>query len=440
MRIGWFTPYSTESAIAEVSAHVVAELAGRDDIEIELWVTGASHGELREASLPVFDLDDGAPTDDQLGAYDWCVYHYGDHATFHAAIHEVAVRRPGIVVLHDRVLQNLFSGMWIARDLDPARYVERMGAWYGESGRRVATDAMTGRGDRPWERVDEMLRFPLWQEAMVGALGVLVHSESHAHEVRTGWGGPVHTAALPTYPSDWRDRDHGAAPRNGRLQLLTVGYVNPNKRVLEVVRALARNRDISDLVRYTIVGSFHKDSPYVAEIRYVIECGGLEDCVELLGWRDDAELERLMASADVFINLRWPTMEGGSASLARQLPWGKPIVAFDSGVFGELPPGALVKIPPGDYDGMAADLRTLAQDAQLRARIGGVGREAARSMTVGAYADTLLELIEESDRWAPMTGLCDRIADELALLGADSRLPVLDLVADEVARLFPEGS
>jgi glycosyltransferase involved in cell wall biosynthesis len=431
MRIGWFTPYSRQSAIGEVSQHVVSELAGR--AEVELWITGGD--DPREATVPVFDLDDGPPTDEQLHGYDWCVYHYG----VHAAIHNVAIRRPGIVVLHDRVLQNLFSGMWIARDRDPARYVERMGAWYGEPGRRVAVDAMIGRGGRPWDNVEDNLRFPLWEEAMIGAVGVLTHADSHAEHIRREWGGPVRRAGLPTYPSDWVDQPDPPAMPNGRLQLLTVGHVNPNKRVLEVVRALARNADMADLVRYTIVGSFHPDSAYVAEIRAEITRHGLDDCVELLGWRDDGELNRLMGQADVFVNLRWPTLEGSSASLVRQLPWGKPIVTFDSGFFGELPPGAVVKIPPQDYDGLAADLRTLVQDAALRDRIGAAGREAARSMTVAAYAEALLLLIDDAERWAPMSNLCDRVADEIALLGADARLPVVDIVADQVAQMFPDG-
>jgi glycosyltransferase involved in cell wall biosynthesis len=434
VRIGWFTPFSRRSAIAEVSQHVTAELAGRVDVEI--WGTGCD--EPCRTDLPLHDLDERLPTPEELDRYDWCVYHYGDHAPFHARIHEVAVQRPGIVVLHDRVLQNLFSGMWIARDRDPARYVERMGAWYGEDGRRAASDAMVGRGRRPWDNVEDYLRFPLWHEAMIGALGVLTHSASHADDVRTGWGGPVRSVSLPTYPGDWAERPAATPAPDDRTRLLTVGYVNPNKRVLEVVRALARDPAVSARIHYTIAGSYADDSPYVQELRAEIDKAGLQDTVELTGWCDDERLEQLMADADVFINLRWPTLEGGSASLVRQLPWAKPVIAFASGAFGELAPGAVATVPPNDYDGLVADLGVLIGDPALRARIGAAGREAARSMTVAAYVDTLLALIEEADHWAPMTAFCDRIADELALLGVDSRLPAVDVVADQVARMFPD--
>jgi len=434
MRIAWFTPYSTSSAIGELSQHVVGELARRCDVD--LWITGAD--DARPADVPVFDLVASPPTDEQLAAYDACVYHYGDQADFHAAIHDVAVRRPGIVVLHDRVLQNLFAGMWISRDRDPARYVERMGALYGESASRIAREAITGRRARPWSNVDDMLRYPLFEEALIGAVGVVTHSASHANEVKAAWGGPVVELFLPTYPTDWVERPPAAAPAGDRLQLLTVGYVNPNKRVLEVVRTLAHHPDVAARVRYRVLGGFNPRSPYVAEIREEVARHGLEDVVELLGWQPDDVLDRYMAAADAFVNLRWPTMEGGSASLMRQLPWAKPVVAFDSGFFGELPAGAIVRVAPEDYEGLAADLRTLERDPELRARIGAAGREAAGRLTVERYADGLLEFLGGLEAWEPVTALCDRVGDELAAMKADGRLPVVDLVAAEIAAMFPK--
>jgi glycosyltransferase involved in cell wall biosynthesis len=433
MKIGWFTPFSRASAIAELSEHLVAELARHCDVE--LWITGAH--DPRPMTVTMFNLEDAPPTDEQLASYDACVYHYGDHAQYHGPIHDAAIRRPGIVVLHDRVFQNLFAGMWMGRDHDPARYVERMGAWYGEDGLRVASDAVTGRRSQSWAKVEEVLRFPLFEEALIGATGVVTHSASHAAEISAAWGGQVVELFLPTYPTDWVQRPEAPDDGDPRLKLLTVGYVNPNKRVLEIVRTLAHHPDLAERIHYTVLGPFAHDSPYIKEIRREISRHGLDDTVVLLGWRPDSVLERHMAAADVFVNLRWPTLEGGSASLLRQLPWGKPVVAFDSGFFGELPAGSVVKVAPDDYDRLAADLRTLARDEGLRARIGSAGREAARGLTVERYVEGLLRFIDDVASWNPLTELCDRIGDELAAMGVDGRLPSVDAVSREVAAMFP---
>src|SRR5205823_1506279 len=74
----------------------------------------------------------------------------------------------------------------------------------------------------------------------------------------------------------------------------------------------------------------------------------LDEIVHFVGRQPDDVLESYMAQADLFINLRSPTLEGGSASLMRQLPYGRPVIAYDSGVFGEVPRDALAHVAPRD--------------------------------------------------------------------------------------------
>ncbi len=55
------------------------------------------------------------------------------------------------------------------------------------------------------------------------------------------------------------------------------------------------------------------------------------------GFAPLAEMERLIAAADIGINLRNPTMGENSGSLLRMLSYGQPVIVSDSGSYREIP-------------------------------------------------------------------------------------------------------
>ena len=54
------------------------------------------------------------------------------------------------------------------------------------------------------------------------------------------------------------------------------------------------------------------------------------------------------ATADVVLNLRYPTLGETSGAALRVMAAGRPLVVFDHGWYGELPDEAAVKVPPLD--------------------------------------------------------------------------------------------
>jgi glycosyltransferase involved in cell wall biosynthesis len=434
VKIAWFTPLSRRSAIGEFSVHVAAELARFADVE--LWT--ADEPPFLGTELPIVTYSQGSPELDRLGEPDVIIYNLGDYLPFHRDIFEVSRNHPGLVILHDRVLHHLFAGMWLA-GADPKRqlYLERMRAYYGKAGAEAARATLEGESQPVWESDEEVLRYPLYEEGILTAHAVVTHSESQARDIRARWLGPVRALHLPCY-SDVLRRVDAARPRDpdGLVQLLSVGHVNPNKQVHRVVEMLAADPELAARVRYTIVGPNDDFKAYVNDLRRFIarHADGLN--VEILGWQPEEELDRLMAQTDIFVNLRHPVMEGSSASLMKQLAYARPVLCFESGFFGELPEGALIRVAAGDFAAADRALRELIDDPGLRKRMGEQAHALAASYDEQSYVEGLLSLIEESRHAAPALDFLSSVARTLGEMSVDEILPTFDEIASDFARIL----
>lgn len=435
MRIAWFTPLARRSAIGEFSVHVAAELA--KFAEVELWTSDASP--LLDTELPVVRYRPGSSELGGLSQHDTIVYNMGDYLPFHGDIHAVSREHPGVVILHDRVLHHLFAGKWlIGQDSSRELYVERMCAYYGEPGAEAARLSLEGERRPVWESDEEVLAYPLYEEGILDALGVVTHSESQAADVKARWVGPVRALHLPCYSDTLRQVDGGPPPQSdGPLRLLTVGHLNPNKQVHRVVEMLAADPELASQVTYTIVGPDDGFKAYVNDLRRFVARHADRLNVEILGWQPPDQLDRLMCQTDIFVNLRHPVMEGSSASLMRQLAYGRPALCFESGFFGELPAEAVVRVPAGDFVAAGAALRELVGDQARRRRVGEQARALTTSYNERVYVEGLLELIEQSRRAAPALGFLDAVARELGNMHVDGRLPIFDEIANDFARILP---
>lgn len=435
MRVAWFTPYSTRSAIGEFSQHVTAALATLADVE--LWTPTAL--DPRPSEVPVIQFGGaGAEAAREPGGYDHVIYNIGNYWPFHADIHAVMERHPGTVILHDRVLHHLFAEIWRREPQGLGTgYVKRMQTYHGEAGARVASEFLAGARAPVWESDAEVARYPLDAAALQGALGAVTHSSEHAASLRRRWLGPVCALFLPSYVAVLEAAAATGtprpSPREGRLQLTSLGHVTPNKHAERVVRMLAEDPELASRVHYTIVGPYEEDSAYVAELRAAVESSPQLN-VELVGWIDEQELDRLMAATDVFVNLRDPVMESASASLAREIAFGRAVLCFDAGCFAEMPEQTVARVPAGDFAAAAAELRRLVEDPDRRRRLGAAACRLASERTELAYASALLAFLERSRAESPALALLDRIGAELGAMEADPRLAVYDTIASDFGR------
>jgi glycosyltransferase involved in cell wall biosynthesis len=180
----------------------------------------------------------------------------------------------------------------------------------------------------------------------------------------------------------------------GALVVASFGFLTAAKRPQVLLRAFARLRRRLPEAVLLLVGevSPHFDLAAVAPpelMRGVTVTGRLEFERFLLH----------MAAADVAVNLRSPTAGETSGALIRLLGMGKPAIVSRIGAFAEIPEGccAQVDLDEGEEDLLLAYLERLAEDVELRQRMGESARRYVETHhglegSARAYAELLREV------------------------------------------------
>jgi glycosyltransferase involved in cell wall biosynthesis len=184
------------------------------------------------------------------------------------------------------------------------------------------------------------------------------------------------------------------------LNFLFLGRIGKRKGAFEVIRAFAslpfevRNRS-----RITLAGDGEADA--VRELANSLGCS-LQTSV--LGWVEQAETERLLKEADVFL---LPSHgEGMSMALLEAMAWGLAVVTTASGGADEflLSDRNCILTKPGDVQALARAMCTLAKDPTLRARLGAEALKTASRFNVHNYVEKLTSLYEELAMTSRETG------------------------------------
>jgi glycosyltransferase involved in cell wall biosynthesis len=179
--------------------------------------------------------------------------------------------------------------------------------------------------------------------------------------------------------------------------VVSVGRFSKPKDFVTLARSLAMLDRGS--FRALLVG----DGPDRAELEAELQHLGLDGAVELLGTRED--VAELLAGADVFVLSS--TSEGLPISILEAMAAGLPVVASSVGgvpeavVDGET--GLLV--PPGDPAALAAALRRLTTDGELRRRLGTAALARAEALfDLPRFQDAHVEVYSRTlaDRGLPV--------------------------------------
>lgn len=161
--------------------------------------------------------------------------------------------------------------------------------------------------------------------------------------------------------------------------IVQVGRLEATKGVAEALHALARLRDVSGWT-YWIVGGAQRasDEHYRRELEHVARRHGIRERVRFAGERLD--VAAILGAADIYLqpNIR---PEAFGISLVEAQAAGLPIVTSAIGGALEIVDdtcGSLVA--PGDIDGLAAALRQLLADTEMRARLGRAARDRSAAL------------------------------------------------------------
>ena len=162
-----------------------------------------------------------------------------------------------------------------------------------------------------------------------------------------------------------------------------------------------------------IAGGGQED--YVAHLRGLAKDLGIEQGVRFVVEPDDRKMHSLISAADIAVNLRYPSIESGSASLVEQLYFGRPTIVTRVGVYDEFPDDLLVKVDMADEAGsLRAALLSLMNDPEERARLSAAATAyAAANFSPDRYAEAIVEFVEKTGAERESLARVDAAAVEL---------------------------
>jgi len=157
---------------------------------------------------------------------------------------------------------------------------------------------------------------------------------------------------------------------NDPLRIVCVGRLSPEKGQYQLLHALAQILPVAPPFRVTFVG----DGPTRSFLEATARELGVADAVEFIGARSEPDTLRILAGADIFALAS--LMEGLPVVLLEAMALGVPVVApHVAGIPELVTDGANgLLFPSSDCDALAAQLRRLLGDRELRRRFGQAGR------------------------------------------------------------------
>jgi glycosyltransferase involved in cell wall biosynthesis len=317
----------------------------------------------------------------------------------HAHVYRAALRRPGVVVLHDVVLHHLVEALTLGRG-SPAAYEAVLGQNHGPGGRRLARMRRAGL-------FSPMQRFlmPLHRQVLDAALGVVVHSRFAAGRLQGPPDLPLRVIPHHLSPraaafdgvTKAEARARLGLPADGWPVLLALGRATPAKGLGVALEAVAVLRDGGFGLHLVVGGEVEPGLPLAAQVAAL----GLEDRVTVTGWLPEQAFFLHLRAADLLHALRFPVAGESSGTLARALAMGTPAIAYDFGPAAEYPDAAVAKLPfgPDPAPALARALPALLADPDALAARGEAARRHMREACgVGASAAALAEA---ALAWAP---------------------------------------
>ena len=354
LRIAYLSPLApSRSSVGDYSEELLPYLCQQAQVDVYTDDGAAATQEVGRI-YPLYGYRDL----NQPDRYDHLLYQLADDAAL-APICRRFVQYGGVAVLHDLDLPALEA----ACPIEVAASASRgLSLWSG---------GLLGRGPTPRRMLT------LAQAFAQRATAFVVHSQAARHELQARVPGtfvrvvPIGIRRPPAIDAGEARRALGIDER--AFVCLSVGKLEPHKRLHVVLQALARLRERLPHILYILVGEPRPGY----DLRQVAHELGVAECVRLAGHVDLPTLYRYMAAADVGLALRNPERREVPAGLLRMMSMERPVVVSHGGACAEMPDSCLLKVitGSGEVAQLCAALWALGSHAPMRA---WYGRQAAQ--------------------------------------------------------------
>lgn len=336
MRLNWFSPLPPERTdIAHYTARIAPALMHQFDVVFWTDLKVDKHALPPGANIRVFNPSQisGPEFNRQLFTGP-NIYNLGNNPLFHHGIARIARKIPGIVILHDTRLHHFVFEAARNDERPFSSYLDMAYELYGLKGEAKARQIIRTQGSTIDAHVNDM---PFIEPFLENAIGVICHSKIASADVRSRADAPIMTLPLPfeSLAQTPQIRREWSAP----WRFVMFGYVNTNRRLESILRALASWRNAPDF-KFDIFGSLW-DQPLIEKL---IADAGLEKRVAVHGFAPEQQLDEAIAGAHLAFNLRHPTMGEASGGILRCWAQATPALVTNTGWYADLPDAVAPKI------------------------------------------------------------------------------------------------
>ena len=367
MKLNWFSPLPpAKSGIAVDFFRTILPALSRS-ADVTLWTDQGewASGLENYARVRTFQLNNMPWV--ELNRADVTFFNLGNNHLFHGTIFEVSRRLAGVTILHDLRLDEFFLN-WRPADLPAGSRAE--------GSAEQSTD----------------LTF-----ALENSLGVVVHT-SEAYDRLNALNRWIvsHIPLAFSLPQS----AHGARTKrepNAPYRLSVFGFIHQNRRLPALLEALGALPE-KDKFQLDVYGELWN----AALVEGAIADYGLKKNVRIRGFVSEKALDAALASADIAINLRYPSAEASGSQL-RIWSHELPSIVTRAGWFAELPEEAVLHVSPdNEVEDIQKYLRAfLANPTEFQQ----IGREGKRLLYPAhapeTYVEALLNLARQVIEFRP---------------------------------------
>ena len=261
------------------------------------------------------------------------LYHIANNM-LHWNIYRRALADPGVVVLHDALLQHLFMGA-----LDEEAYVDEFVFNYGAWSRGLALDLWRGKassGLRP-----TYYQYPMLKRLAERSLAVIVHNPAAARIVRRH---APHTPVIEI-PHLYTDPPRVRSHRLASFVFGIFGYLRESKRVITALRAFQKVRAERPSTAFLLAGEF-VSSDLARAVDPMLSQPGVIRLGHLAGGR----FWNVAAATDACINLRYPSAGETSGISIGLMGMGKPVIVSSGEENERYPDSACLRVDSGSAE------------------------------------------------------------------------------------------
>jgi glycosyltransferase involved in cell wall biosynthesis len=380
VKLNLFSPLPpTRSDIARLTVHMLPALAR--EAEIVVWSSEPEWKFEPPPGVTIRHYDWQRPPWREINQADATFYQMGNDPRYHHAIWHLSQQHPGIVILHDLMLQHFFSGLvFHDRGMNRRQYLELVERYHGLKGRVLAEKHVQGLLS-----TEELAQLcPLTEAATENALAVIVHSAAAYAALPedasvallplcVGMEMPALTARAPAEP----------------YRLTVFGYLGPNRQLPLLLRALATFRE-RDRFRLDVFGTMADRE----KMHQLVGRLGLSERVTLHGFVSGSEIDKALRETDLVVNLRNPSMGEASGSQLHLWQYALPALVTRHAWYATLPEETVAFVRPEfEVEDIQRHLSEFLAKPETYRELGRNGRRYVEEHhSIQGYASALLEV------------------------------------------------